>query len=141
MNQVETYTGTSKEKEGGKERKTDAMAAIGLHPKLMQVLQSRKVWAGLMGLGSTLGLWWLGEIDGPRAVEALTWVLGIFIGSVALEDGMTRLFGTLAHAVDTSDALDQSDALNQIAGKANNQSLHKGTNALDRCGEHEEKAW
>ena len=66
--------------------------------KWAQVLASRKVWAGALGLVATLGLWWLGEIDGARAVEAMTWVLGIFIGSVALEDGMTRLFGTLMHA-------------------------------------------
>jgi hypothetical protein len=69
---------------------------IRLHPKLAQVMESRKVWAGVLGLVVTLALWWLGEIDGARAVEALTWVLGIFIGSVALEDGLTRFFGTLA---------------------------------------------
>jgi hypothetical protein len=129
MNQIETYTETEV---GGE---TDEMAALGLHPKLMQVLQSRKVWAGLMGLGSTLGLWWLGEIDGARAVEALTWVLGIFIGSVALEDGMTHLFGTLAHAVATPDVLEQRES------RAKNQPLNEGANALDRRGEHEESAW
>ena len=131
MNQIETYTETEGEVWG----ETDEMAAIGLHPKLMQVLQSRKVWAGVMGLGSTLGLWWLGEIDGARAVEALTWVLGIFIGSVALEDGMTRLFDTLAHAVATSELLDQRE------GRTNSQSFNEGANALDRRGEHEESAW
>lgn len=68
-------------------------------PKLLQVVQSRKVWAGVIGLVTTGLLWGLGEIDGTRAVEALSWVLGIFIGSVALEDGMTRFFGTLVHAV------------------------------------------
>jgi hypothetical protein len=68
-------------------------------PKLVQVVQSRKGWAGVIGLVMTLGLWWLGEIDGARAVEALAWVLGIYIGSVALEDGMARLLSTLAHAV------------------------------------------
>jgi len=94
-----------------------------LHPKVMQVVESRvcsapreplgrvkKVWAGMIGLVTTLALWWLGEIDGARAVEALTWVLRIFIGSVAasaigaeraLEDGMTRFFSSLAHAVTT----------------------------------------
>jgi hypothetical protein len=76
----------------------------GIHPKAMQVVQSRKVWAGVIGLVATLGLWWVGEIDAARAVEALTWVLGIFIGSVALEDGMTRLFSTLAHTVTTNGA-------------------------------------
>lgn len=69
-------------------------------PKLAQVLGSRKVWAGVIGMAATLTLWWLGEIDGARAVEALTWVLGIFIGSVALEDGMARLFGVLGQGVE-----------------------------------------
>ena len=66
--------------------------------KMRQVAESRKVWAGGLGLVVTLTLWGLGEIDGTRAVEAMTWVLGVFIGAVALEDGMTRFFGTLIHA-------------------------------------------
>jgi hypothetical protein len=64
--------------------------------KLKQVVESRKAWAGVIGMVTTLALWWMGEIDGARATEAMTWVLGIFIGSVALEDGMARLFGSLA---------------------------------------------
>jgi hypothetical protein len=72
---------------------------IALPAKVMQVMESRKVWAATIGLATTLVLWWLGEIDGARAIEAMTWVLGIFIGSVALEDGMTRLFSSLAQAV------------------------------------------
>jgi hypothetical protein len=63
-------------------------------------------------------LWWLGEIDGTRAVEALTWVLGIFIGSVAFEDGMTRLFSTLAQAVATED---QSGVAATRSGKGQKQ--------------------
>ena len=99
MIQIESYERTHKQEDPREVIKANTdEVAIGLHPKVMQILQSRKVWAGLIGLGSTLSLWWLGEIDGARAVEALTWVLSIFIGSVALEDGMTRLFGTLAHA-------------------------------------------
>ena len=76
---------------------------VKLSPKIRQVMASRKVWAGVLGLVTTLVLWWLGEIDGTRAVEAMTWVLGIFIGSVALEDGMTRLFGTLVRGVQEED--------------------------------------
>ena len=83
---------------------------IRLHPKMMQVVESRKVWAGVIGLVITLTLWGFGEISGARAVEALTWVLGIFIGSVALEDGMTRLFSSLAHAVTTQET--QGAAMN-----------------------------
>ena len=72
---------------------------VRLPPKVAQVVESRKVWAGAIGLVTTLTLWWAGEVDGTRAVEAMTWVLGIFIGSVALEDGMTHLFASLASAV------------------------------------------
>jgi hypothetical protein len=70
--------------------------ALAPQSKLKQVMESRKAWAGVLGLVTTLTLWWVGEIDGARAVEAMTWVLGIFIGSVALEDGMARLFASLA---------------------------------------------
>ena len=80
-----------------------------LPPKVVQVVESRKVWAGVIGLVTTLTLWWAGEVDGSRAVEAMTWVLGIFIGSVALEDGMTRLFASLASAVATHETDGASD--------------------------------
>jgi hypothetical protein len=70
-----------------------------LQPKLQQVIESRKAWASVLGLVTTLALWWMGEIDGARAVEAMTWMLGIFIGSVALEDGIARLFASLAGAM------------------------------------------
>jgi hypothetical protein len=60
-------------------------------PKWRLVLQSRKVWAGLLALGLTLGLWHLGELEGAEVVEAMTWVVGIFMGAVALEDGLRGL--------------------------------------------------
>lgn len=69
------------------------------HPKVVRLLQSRKAWAGTLGLVLTLGLWALGEIGAAQAVEAMTWVLGIFIGAVALEDGLGRLLHSLAGAV------------------------------------------
>ena len=85
------------------EQEQAAGSQVKVPPKIEQVIASRKVWAGAIGLVATVVLWWLGEIDGARAVEAMTWVLGIFIGSVALEDGMTRLFGTLARGVQEED--------------------------------------
>ncbi len=66
--------------------------AAGL-PKWRQVLQSRKVWAGLLALALTLALWLLGELEGAEVVEAVTWVVGIFMGAVALEDGLRGLLG------------------------------------------------
>src|SRR5690606_34501602 len=86
-------------KREGEERPLDG--EVKLPRKLAQVMASRKVWAGALGSVATLGLWGLGEIDGARAVEALTWVLGIFIGSVALEDGLTRLLGALAQPLES----------------------------------------
>jgi hypothetical protein len=98
LNQLESEIKTREKETGGKALRLHE-GGIRLHPKLAGAFQSRKVWAGVIGMATTGLLWWLGEIDGTRAVEALTWVLGIFIGSVAFEDGMTRLFSTLVHAV------------------------------------------
>jgi hypothetical protein len=89
------YAGQEQKEQAPQER---ASEMLRLPPKLVQVVQSRKVWAGVIGLVTTGVLWALGEIDGAKAVEALSWVLGIFIGSVALEDGMTRFFGMLVYA-------------------------------------------
>ncbi len=73
--------------------KTDAGPGLG---KWTQTVQSRKVWAGLLALAVTLLLRQLGEIDGPQTVEAVTWIVGIFMGAVALEDGLRNVFSTLA---------------------------------------------
>jgi hypothetical protein len=117
LNQLESEQEAKEQKQEGEALRLHP-GEIGLPPKLVGVLQSRKVWAGVMGLATTLLLWWLGEIDGTRAVEALTWVLGIFIGSVAFEDGMTRLFSTLAQAVATED---QSGVAATRSGKGQKQ--------------------
>lgn len=86
-----------------------------LPPKVAQVVESRKVWAGAIGVVTTLTLWWVGEVDGTRAVEAMTWVLGIFIGSVALEDGMTRLFASLASAVASHETGETTDSNEEMS--------------------------
>jgi hypothetical protein len=77
----------------------EKVGAATLPSKLAQVAQSRKVWAGVLGLLVTGALWWVGEIESARALEAMTWVVGIFIGSVALEDGMARMFSSLAQGM------------------------------------------
>ncbi len=79
--------------------------------KWRQLLYSRKAWAGLLGLVITLGLWALGEIDGAQAVAALTWVLGIFMGAVAVEDGLRNvLTGVVEPAAVQRGQVDEDEA-------------------------------
>ena len=47
------------------------------------------------GLALTLLLRQMGEIDGRQAVEAVTWIVSVFMGAVALEDGLRNVFGAL----------------------------------------------
>lgn len=79
------------EGDGSEVATTRAPDAAAWPPKWRQVLQSRKVWAGLLSLALTLALWQLGELEGAEVVEAMTWVVGIFMGAVALEDGLRGL--------------------------------------------------
>jgi hypothetical protein len=72
----------------------------------------------MIGMVTTLTLWSMGEVSGERAVEALTWVLGIFIGSVALEDGMSRLFRTLASGVGDGQERNESQSGEDEGGEA-----------------------
>lgn len=65
--------------------------AAGL-PKWRQVLQSRKVWAGLLALVISGLLWWQGLIGAEQFSQAVVIVVGIFMGSVALEDGLSAVF-------------------------------------------------
>lgn len=79
--------------------------------KWRRMLYSRKAWAGLLGLVITLGLWALGEIDGAQAVAALTWVLGIFMGAVAVEDGLRNvLTGVVEPAAVQRGQVDEDEA-------------------------------
>ena len=59
--------------------------------KWEQVLKSRKAWASLIALGVTLALYQMGEINAAQFASALTTLTGIFVGSVALEDGLSNI--------------------------------------------------
>lgn len=88
------------------------MAGNGTNPlgaKWRQVVTSRKVWAGLLGTVITLGLWALGEIDGAQAVAALAWVLGIFIGAVAVEDGLRNVLSGVVEPVTERSPMQRAD--------------------------------
>lgn len=58
--------------------------------KLMQVLQSRKVWASAIALLIAVALYWADQITGAQLTWASAIIAGIFTGSVALEDGLAR---------------------------------------------------
>lgn len=59
--------------------------------KLMQVLQSRKVWASAIALLIAVALYWADQITGAQLTWASAIIAGIFTGSVALEDGLSSL--------------------------------------------------
>jgi hypothetical protein len=112
-----------------------AGAALKLHPKLVGVLESRKAWAGAIGMVTTLTLWSMGEVSGERAVEALMWILGIFIGSVALEDGMSRLFHTLASGTLASELADGLYPVGERARGDDGQERNESQSGEDEGGE------
>ena len=60
--------------------------------KIDQLLQSRKFWAGTIAILMTVALYAMGELTADQFAMSLTWVAGIYIGSVAVEDGLSRLF-------------------------------------------------
>lgn len=59
--------------------------------KIFWVLKSRKFWASLIGLVSVLLVaFGLPELPDETLIEAITTIVGIYVGSVALEDGLSR---------------------------------------------------
>jgi hypothetical protein len=59
--------------------------------KLLGVLTSRKAWAAIIGIGLTLGIDYFQGVDPEWIVGAITLIVGVYTGSVALEDGLTGL--------------------------------------------------
>ncbi len=59
--------------------------------KILWVLRSRKFWASLIGLVSVI-LVALGyaELPEEKIIDAIVTIIGIYVGSVAFEDGMAR---------------------------------------------------
>ena len=85
--------------------------------KLTRVLQSRKVWASLIALGVTILLWRMGEIDGHQFATAIETITGVFVGAVALEDGLSNVFQIWVHEPDPNGVRHLQDtATSQASG-------------------------
>ncbi len=59
--------------------------------KLKTLLRSRRFWTCIAATTTTGVLYSLGEIDGGQFTNAMTLIASIYIGSVALEDGLRNL--------------------------------------------------
>lgn len=58
--------------------------------KAMELLQSRKFWASLIGLLATLGIGLVSDVEATKLIDAIMIIVGIFVGGTALEDGLTK---------------------------------------------------
>lgn len=59
--------------------------------KLLWLLQSRKFWASLIGLVSVLFVaFGMPELPDEVMIDAIVKIIGVYVGSVAVEDGLSR---------------------------------------------------
>lgn len=59
--------------------------------KLVALLQSRKFWASVIGILVSLGFKAANpDTDSETIVNAIMVIVSVFVGSVALEDGLTK---------------------------------------------------
>lgn len=59
--------------------------------KFIDLLQSRKFWASLLGILGTLGFKAVSpDVDSDTIINAIMVIVSVFVGSVALEDGLMK---------------------------------------------------
>ena len=59
--------------------------------KLKTLLRSRRFWTCVAATAVTGALYSFGQIDAAQFTDAVTLIAGIYIGSVAIEDGLRNL--------------------------------------------------
>lgn len=61
-------------------------------PNMMSaMLTSRKAWVMVVCVVGAVVLNARGQIDGPQALDFIKWVVGAWLGAVAIEDGAKKL--------------------------------------------------
>ncbi|KKN37808.1 hypothetical protein LCGC14_0759830 [marine sediment metagenome] len=66
--------------------------------KLTLLVQSRKFWTAVAAAAVTAFLYYRGELYGAELADAITLIAAIYIGSVALEDGLHNLINIWSNA-------------------------------------------
>lgn len=59
--------------------------------KLKALLRSRRFWACVAATAVSGLLYGLGEIDGNQFMDAITLIAAVYVGSIAIEDGLRSL--------------------------------------------------
>lgn len=63
--------------------------------KAMETLQSRKFWVTVVVSVTSVGLFKLGYIDAEKMLAGLTIGLGVYVGSLGIEDAAKKLLPAL----------------------------------------------
>lgn len=60
--------------------------------KLEALVHSRKFWAATIAAMTSVALYALDELSADQFAVSLTWIAGIYIGSISVEDGLRHIF-------------------------------------------------